>query len=115
MRPHLRKRLASRDILLVFAFLALSSYLIPTAIGVYASPISWALFLPSYVVTMLFYDGILGLEHAAYAVQGFVPVDGHFLWEAGNVATYYLFAVAAAWLGNRLRRFTASLDTHETA
>lgn len=115
MRAHLWKRVASRDVLLVFAFLTLSYHLIPTVAGVYASPISWALFLPSYVVTMLFYDGILGLEHVVYATQGFVPVDGHFLWEAGNVATYYLFAVAAAWLGDRLRRFTASLDRHEAA
>lgn len=47
-----------------------------------------------YLVTMAFYDGVVGGEDLIYALEPFVPLPGSLLWELGNVATYYLVALA---------------------
>lgn len=97
-----RPALVSRTTLAVFAFLALTSRL-PAVVDVYASPVYLVLGLPSYLVSMVLYDSPFGLENLVYPVSGVLPVDGHLLWEIGEVATFYLFAVAAGLLAERLR------------
>lgn len=93
----LPRAMRSRVTVGVFAFLTLSS-LIPVVISIYASPVLRLLFLPSYLVTMLLYDSVWGLENLVYLLG-----DGHLLWETGNVLTYYLFALAVGWLTERVR------------
>lgn len=97
-----RNAFTSRTTLALFAFLALSSA-IPAVVDVYASPVYWVLFTPSYLVTMVVYDGGLGLEALVYPVAEVVPVDGHLLWEAGRVASLYLFAVVVGLLAGTIR------------
>jgi hypothetical protein len=100
--PH---ALVSRTTLALFGFLALTSRL-PAVVDIYASPVYWVLFTPQYLVSMLLYDGPFGLENLVYPVIGILPVDGHLLWEVGELATFYLFAVAVGLVAERVRRRT---------
>ena len=98
----LRDAFTARTTLAVFAFLALTSRL-PAVVDIYASPVYRILFTPSYLVTMLFYDSPFGLENLVYPISGVLPVDGSLLWDLGEIATFYLFAVAVGLLAERLR------------
>ena len=104
-RRTLREAATSRTTLAVFGFLALSGQ-IPAFVDIYATPAYRILFLPPYLVTMLFYDSPFGLENLVYPVAALVePVlgDGHLLWEAGRVLTFYLFALAVGWIAGAVR------------
>jgi hypothetical protein len=99
-RQRLRRAAASRLTLGVFGFLALGS-LLPVVVDVYDSPVYLALGLPSYLVTMLFYDSPWGLENLVYPVYPVAETllgDGHLLWESGRFVTFYLFAVVVGWV-----------------
>jgi hypothetical protein len=90
----------SVPVLVVFAFLV-ASWSVQYVVDIYAHPVLRALFVPSYLVTMVTYDGGLGLEILVNPVASALPVGGAVLWELGNVLTYYLVALALggpAWL-----------------
>ncbi len=86
--------------LVLFGFLALTSQL-PAVVDIYSNVIFRLLFIPAYLVSSLFYEG-LGIEHIIYALDGLFPGEQTSLWEVGQIATYYLFAVSATWLGRWL-------------
>lgn len=100
--------LTGRGTLALFAFLTLS-WLVPevaaTTFGVdlYAYGLI-ILYIPSYLVTMVTYDGLLGLEHVTYAIQGAVPGEWALAWDAGLLVTFYLFSVVAGAGGRAVRR-----------
>jgi hypothetical protein len=102
----LRDAAKSRTTLAIFGVLALTS-LIPRVVDPDASPVYFVLGLPSYLVTMLFYDSPVGLENLVYPVapvaDSFVSGGGHLLWEAGEIGTFYLFALAVGWIAALLR------------
>lgn len=60
------------------------------------------LFLPAYLLMLVLYDSPWGLENVVYAVDPIVPGSGRYLWDAGLIVTYYLFAAVVTWLGRRL-------------
>lgn len=91
----------ARTTLLVFGFLALTWHL-PRVVDIYDSVLYRLLFVPSYVVMLLFYDSPWGLENAVYAFEA-IFARWKYAWEAGLLVTYYLVAVGATWLGRRLR------------
>ena len=100
--------LMGRGTLALFAFLSLS-WLVPevaaTTFGV--DLYAWGLivlYVPSYLVAMVTYDGLLGLEHVTYAVQDAVPGEWAFAWDAGLLVAYYLFSVVAVAVGRAVRR-----------
>lgn len=66
-------------------------------------------YIPAYLVTIVLYDGVLSLETVVYAIEPLVPIRGEYLWDAGLLVTYYLFAVASTWLGRYLREVGVSL------
>ncbi|WP_254545429.1 hypothetical protein [Halomarina pelagica] len=93
---HIRRRLVSRPVLLLFGVFVVTSLLPGT------------LALPAYLVGMFLYDSAFGLENVVYALVETlgVPEGGQFaslLWEAGLIVTYYLAAVALVWLFDRYR------------
>lgn len=93
----------------LFALLA-AGWFIPTLVPELGY-LLYPLFLPAYLVSMVTYDGLLGLEHVAYAVAEVVPISGAVVFDAGLAVTFYLFAVVAVVLGGALeRRFGA--QTH---
>lgn len=103
-----RSVLTSRGTLGLFAFLALSWFVPEVAatefgVDLYAYGLI-VLYIPSYLVAMVTYDGLLGLEHVTYAIQGVVPGDWAFAWDAGLLVTYYLFSVVAVAVGRVVRR-----------
>ena len=112
----LRDAAKSRITLAVFVFLALTS-LIPAVVNPYASPVYFVLGLPSYLVTMLFYDSPVGLENLVYPVapvaDSFVSGGGYLLWEAGEIGTFYLFALGVGWIA-ALRRSGDSRTPEQT-
>lgn len=90
----------ARSTLIVFTFLAVTSQL-PAVLDIYGFVLWRVLFIPSYLVTLLFYDAPWGLENVVYAING-VLGGGKLPWEVGSFVTYYLFAVVVTWLGRRL-------------
>ena len=86
----------------LFAFLSLAWFL-PDVVDIYSVPGLVLLFIPSYLVAMVFYDGVFGLGAFLYALEGVVGKSPH-LWQAGLLVTYYLFSVAAVTLGRALER-----------
>lgn len=94
--------LTDRTTLALFAALT-TGWFLPEVLGTYAS-IALPLFLPAYLVSMVTYDGLLGLEHVVYAVQGTLGGEWALAWDAGLVVTFYLFSVAAALLARPLER-----------
>lgn len=86
----------------LFAFLSVTWFL-PTAVDIYSVPGLVLLFIPSYLVNMVFYDGGLGLEAVVYALESVVG-ESSFLWDAGLLVTYYLFSVVTVALGRVLKR-----------
>lgn len=105
----LRAALLGRSTLVVFAALAVGAFLpgvVPTL-----APVLYPLVLPSYLVTMVVYDGGL-LEAVIYALEPVVPLDGGLLWDLGQAVVLYLFTVVAALLGGVLsRRFGPDRET----
>ena len=90
-----------RNTLVVFAVLA-GGWVLPQLLPK-AAPLFLPLYLPAYLVSMVVYDGGM-LESVVYAVQGSVPIDGHLLYEIGQVVTFYLFTGVAALVGGVLER-----------
>lgn len=86
----------------LFAFLSLAWFL-PEVVDIYSIPGLILLFIPSYLVNMVFYDGVVGLEAVVYALEGIVG-ESPYLWDAGLLVTYYLFSVVAVTLGRVLKR-----------
>lgn len=91
-----------RTTLGLFAFLA-AGWFIPD-LAPELGYLLYPLFLPAYLVSMVTYDGLLGLEHVAYAVAELLPVSGPIVFDAGLAVTFYLFAVVAVVLGGALQR-----------
>ncbi len=90
----------------LFAFLSIAWFL-PDVVDIYSVPGLDLLFIPSYLVNIMFYDGLFGLEAVVYALEGIVG-ESPYLWDAGLLITYYLFSVVAITLGQALkRRFSA--------
>jgi len=86
----------------LFAFLSLARFL-PGVVDIYSVPGLVLLFIPPYLVNIVFYDGIFGLEAVVYALEGIVG-ESSYLWDAGLLVTYYLFSVVAVTLGRLLKR-----------
>lgn len=86
----------------LFTFLSLAWFL-PEVVDIYSIPGIVLLFIPSYLVNMVFYDGIFGLEAVVYALEGIFG-ESPFLWDAGLLVTYYLFSVVTVALGRVLKR-----------
>jgi hypothetical protein len=94
--------LTDRATLALFAALT-AGWFLPDFLGPYAG-VAMPLFLPAYLVSMVTYDGLLGLEHVVYAVGNALGGESALAWDAGLVVTYYLFAVVAALLARPLER-----------
>lgn len=92
--------LTARTTLGLFALLA-AGWFLP---AVYTPLAATPLFVLPYLVVMVTYDGLFGLEHVAYAAAEVLPIAGSTAFDAGVVVTFYLFAVLAAVLGGALER-----------
>jgi NADH dehydrogenase len=99
--------LLGADTLGLFTFLSVAWFL-PTVVDIYSVPGLVLLFIPSYLVNMVFYDGVFGLEAVVYVLEGVVG-ESPFLWDAGLLVTYYLFSVVTVALGRTLKRRFGSL------
>jgi uncharacterized protein YbjT (DUF2867 family) len=101
--------LTSRATLGLFAFLS-AGWFLPDVVDIYAVPGLRLVFLPSYLVTMVFYDSPVGLENVVYALA---PVVGSSsaLWTGGLLCTYYLFSGAVVTLARAVKRRIGSGDT----
>jgi NADH dehydrogenase len=108
-----RSPLTARSTLLVFGVLAIGWFLPSMVDAERYAPLLLVPYVPAYLVTIVLYDGILSLESVVYAIEPFVPVRGAYLWDAGLLVTYYLFAVASTWLGRYLRKAGTSMDLGE--
>lgn len=94
--------LTDRTTLALFAVLA-AGWFVPTLVPELGY-LLYPLFLPAYLVSMATYDGLLGLEHVAYAAAEVLPISGPVVFDAGLAVTFYLFAVVAVVLGGALER-----------
>jgi NADH dehydrogenase len=94
--------LVDAETLGLFAFLSLAWFL-PEVVDIYSIPGLVLLFIPSYLVNVVFYDGVFGLEAVVYALEGVVG-ESPSLWDVGLLVTYYLFSVVAVALGRALKR-----------
>lgn len=103
----------SRVTLGLFAFLS-AAWFLPKVLDIYAVPGLVLVIVPSYLVNMVFYDSLFGLENVVYALE---PVLGssYALWTAGLLVTYYLFSVAVVALGRAVKRRIGSGDADRTA
>jgi len=99
--------LVSAETLGLFTFLSLAWFL-PTVVDIYSVPGLVLLFIPSYLVNIVFYDSVFGLEAVVYALDGVVGASP-FLWDAGLLVTYYLFSIVTVALGRALKRRFGSL------
>ncbi len=81
----------SRVVLFLFGIFLVTSFL-P---GVFS--------LPAYLVDIVLYDSIFGLENVAYFGAELLPISQALLWEVGRIVTYYLAAVGIVWLVDYLR------------
>lgn len=101
--PNTRSAWTARSTLLLFAFLALTWHL-PDVVDIYSyGELPRVLFVPAYLLMLVLYDNLWGLENVVYAIDPIVPGSGRYLWDAGLIVTYYLFAVAVTWLGRRFK------------
>ncbi|WP_227355895.1 hypothetical protein [Haladaptatus salinisoli] len=107
-----RSAWTTRSTLVLFGFLALTSQL-PAVVDIYSTVVFRLLFIPAYLVSVLVYEG-LGLEHIIYALDAQIPGKQPYLWESGQIITYYLFAVSATWLGRRLETLSQK-PNHQTS
>jgi hypothetical protein len=96
-----RSVLVSAETLGLFTFLSVTWFL-PTVVDIYSIPGLNLLIIPSYLVNMVFYDGVFGLEAVVYALEGVVG-ESPVLWDAGLLVTYYLFSVVTVALGQALK------------
>jgi hypothetical protein len=103
-----RSAWTARSTLVLFGFLALMSQL-PAIVDIYSTVVFRLLFIPAYLVSVLVYEG-LGLEHIIYALDAQILGKQPYLWESGQIITYYLFAVSATWLGRRLETLSQGQD-----
>ena len=93
----------------LFAFLT-AAWFLP---AVYPPLAGTPLIVPSYLVLVVAYDGLFGLEHVAYAAADLLPVAESVAFDAGLVVTFYLFAVVAVALGGALQRRVGPERTDE--
>ena len=100
LSPATRSAWTARSTLVLFGFLALTAQL-PVVVDIYSNVVFRLLFIPAYLISGLVYEG-LGLEHIIYALNTQIPGEQLFLWDLGQIVTYYLFAVSATWLGRWL-------------
>ncbi len=113
-RTDLAAVLSDRATLTLFAALT-TGWFLPDFLGSYGA-IAMPLFLPAYLVSMVTYDGLLGLEQVVYAIEDALGGEWKLLWDAGLVATFYLFSVVAAFLARPLeRRFGPDRDRGDEA
>lgn len=109
-----RSVLTTRSTLLIFGVLALGWFL-PLVVDIYSyGGLPLVLYIPAYLVTIVLFDGVLSLENVVYAIDPFIPVRGEYLWNAGLLVTYYLFAVASTWLGRYLQKAETSIKLDES-
>ncbi len=101
--PTTRSAWTTRSTLVLFGFLALTSQL-PAVVDIYSNVVFRLLYIPAYLVSLLVYEG-LGIEHVTYALDAQVLGAQPYLWDSGQVVTYYLFAVSVIWLGQRFKHF----------
>ncbi|MEF8799539.1 MAG: hypothetical protein V5A56_00685 [Halolamina sp.] len=94
--------LTARATLALFTVLT-AGWFLPGLLGPYAGA-ALPLYLPAYLVSMVTYDGVLGLEQAVYAVQNAVSGEWAGAWDAGLAVTFYLFSVVVARLSRPLER-----------
>jgi uncharacterized protein YbjT (DUF2867 family) len=94
--------LASAETLGLFTFLSVAWFL-PEVADIYSIPGLDLLIIPSYLVNLVFYDGVFGLEAVVYSLQDVVGESPR-LWDAGLLVTYYLFSVLTVALGRVLKR-----------
>lgn len=94
--------LISRAPLALFAVLT-AGWFLPNLLGPYAVA-ALPLYIPASLVSMVTYDGLLGLEQVVYWLQTAVGVESAVLWDAGLVVTFYLFSVGVALLSRPLKR-----------
>jgi len=92
--------LIGRATLALFGVLT-AGWFLPKLAGSFAYA-ALPLYLPAHLVSMVTYDGLLGLEQVVYALESSFSVRSAALWDAGLVVTYYLFAVLAAALSRPL-------------
>jgi hypothetical protein len=92
--------LVDRTALALFGFLTAAWFLPALFPPLGGTP----LVIPPYIVVMVAYDGLFGLEHVAYAATESLPIAGGVAFDAGLVVTFYLFAVLAVALGGVLKR-----------
>ncbi|WP_049979920.1 hypothetical protein [Halolamina rubra] len=91
--------LVDRTALALFALLA-GGWFLPV---LYPPVAGTPVIVPPYLVVIVLYDGLLGLEHVAYAVAEMLPLTRGLAFDAGLLVTFYLFAVVVAALGRVLR------------
>jgi hypothetical protein len=54
----------------------------------------------------------LGIEHVIYALDAQLQGEQPYLWDIGQIITYYLFAVSAIWLGWRFETHKRKPNHH---
>ncbi len=122
LEGYLTERSAAADAKARSSWMALSTlalfgllgggWLLPTVVDIYSyGGLPRLAFLPSYLVSILTYDGGLGLERVASALAPAAPVDGGTLWTVGLFLTFYLVAVLSTWFGRRLRVTAVSIQS----
>lgn len=94
--------LTDRATLVLFVLLS-AGWILPGTFPAYAH-LAYPLLVPAYLVLIVTYDGFIGLENVVYAVQNAVGGEWAYAWDAGLIATFYLFSVVATLLGRSLRR-----------
>lgn len=92
-------------------FVLLSAgWLLPSTFPAYAH-LAYPLLLPAYLVSMVTYDGLIGLEQVVYTAQNAAGGEWAYAWDAGLIVTFYLFSVVATLFGPPLkRRFSPGAD-----
>jgi uncharacterized protein YbjT (DUF2867 family) len=103
----------SRVTLGLFAFLS-AAWFLPDVVDIYAVPGIRLVIVPSYLVTMVFYDSPFGLENVVYALEPLVG-RSYVHWTVGLLVTYFLFSVAVIALGRAVKRRFGSGDADTTA
>ena len=101
--------LVDRTALGLFGFLTAAWFLPALYPPLAATP----LVIPPYIVVMVAYDGLFGLEHVADAAAELLPIAGSVTFDAGLVVTFYLFAVLAVALGGALQRWVGPATDDE--
>lgn len=102
--------LLDRTTLVLFGFLT-AAWFLP---AVFPALAGTPLIIPPYLVVMVGYDGLFGLEHVAYAVAAVLPIAESVAFDVGLAVTFYLFAVVASSLGSVLKRRLGPKTTDES-